>query len=427
MNKAIKTAILVICQLILATIVGWALLIVAYIIPTDRIDYNVERSATIIKEEDAYPILSKWFTSRLDNYTDSWMLLEAANPTQDLLKDSLFVHRGSIEDYDPATTLIKHYIDNVPYDGVVSYTRYWHGYLIFLKPLLTIFDYSTLRILNGILQLVLVIITILLLIRNGHKSYCFPYVISYLMLMPIALAKSFQFSSCFYVFTVACIAMLMISDERLEEKIILVFMYCGIATAFFDFLTYPMATFGVPMVLFLVLKTPASIKKALQELVCCGFFWCVGYGGMWSLKWVLASIVTGENVLADGTSKISFWMATSSPTGQDVYSIPYCVRSNFILFCTTPFAIVAALYVGYLIYKCTFKNRLSTGECLRTLFPFILVAMAPVAWYIFTPGHSTLHNWFTNKAVVVSVMAVMFGLETLASSTGKVISPDSHA
>lgn len=418
MKRVIKAVIL----LMLSALIGWGVMIGVYCIPVQNIDNNVRRSAEIIKAEGTYPILTDWATSRLDNYTDSWMMLEAATPVIDsAAMDSLYVHRGAIEDYDPANIIVKHYVDGIAYDDVINYTRYWHGYHIFLKPLLIVLDYSGIRILNGIIQIALVLVTCLLIIRKGLKDYLIPYVLSYLMLMPLALAKSLQFSSCFYIFTLSCIIILLLNDEQLHNDMALVFMFTGIATAFFDFLTYPVATFGVTIVFLLARMKFGSVKDTLLNLVRLGFAWGCGYAGMWSLKWVLASIVTDENVIADGLGKILFWMSTSSPSGDNVYSIPYCVRNNYFQFFTTPVSIIVLVYTVYMIYKCVATGKTASKQSYKTLIPFILIALLPAVWYILTPGHSTLHSWFTNKAVVVSVLSIMFGLVTMHRSMNRSI------
>lgn len=34
---------------------------------------------------------------------------------------------------------------------VQGYTYYWHGYIIILRPLLLLFDYAQIRVLNGLI------------------------------------------------------------------------------------------------------------------------------------------------------------------------------------------------------------------------------------------------------------------------------------
>ena len=47
-----------------------------------------------------------------------------------------------------------------------EYARYWHGYLVFLRPLLLLFDISGIRIINIILFLILGIIFLYLVYKK---------------------------------------------------------------------------------------------------------------------------------------------------------------------------------------------------------------------------------------------------------------------
>ncbi len=408
-----KTSLAIIVHLILAALTGALLLTGAYMLPVNQIDYHVRISADIIEEEGSYPRLSEIFTSQLDNYTDSIMLLEAANNSViSPLIDAMNAPRGYIEEHRPNEVLTAHYIDEVEFDRTITYPRYWHGYQIFLKPLLTIVDYSTIRIINGIVQLIFVILTCYLLVRKKQKKAIIPYMLSYGMLMPLALAKSLQFSTCFYVFTVGCIFMLILPANKWKEKSCFIFLYCGILTAYFDLLTYPITTFGVPMIFYLLLAETDSPESKIRAIIQNGLFWCIGFGCMWAGKWVIGSLITGNNVILDGVEKVISRTSTTSADGSVKYGLIACEIQNYKTFFTTPVSIGVVLYIGSSIFKCFKDTRCSFKHAVRTLLPFILTGFAPIVWYAFATNHSSIHFWFTNKACIVSLMAILFGLVT---------------
>ena len=277
-RSIIKTIGMTIIQLALAVLIGTALLTAVYILPTERINYNVKSSAYTVEKEGADPVLYEWALSRLDNYTGSIMMLEAAcDPVSSPIKDAMNAPRGYNANRRPDESLVAHYVNGVPFDGIMTYPRYWHGYLIFQKPLLEFMDYEAMRILNGIVQFGLVLLICGLLLKTGNKSAGIAYFIAYLMLMPIALAKSFQYSSCFYVFNLGCLPLLLLREERRRDCMYSIFLFCGILTAFFDFLTYPISTFGVPMLLWLLLAGGKSVESKLGAIIKNGLFWCIGF------------------------------------------------------------------------------------------------------------------------------------------------------
>ena len=85
--------------------------------------------------------------------------------------------------------------------------------------------------------------------------------------MPIAMAKSFQFSSCYYVFTAGTIALLLLKDSTRSRLAYLVFLNIGIMTAYVDFLTYPIATFGVAAIIGVALSRDNNLEEKLIEIV----------------------------------------------------------------------------------------------------------------------------------------------------------------
>jgi len=422
LRTILRKAGIVTANLITAVIMGTLLLFAVYLLPTERIEVNVASSAQTIADEGLDPSLFSWITSDIDTFTDSLMLLEAAYP-QDAspLADAMNVPRGGLGESDPVDTIVGHYVNGADYDLTNLYPRYWHGYLIFLKPLLQLFDYSDIRLINGVIQTLIVLITCFLLFKKEHKKAVIPYLFSHLMLMPIALAKAFQYSSCFYIFSFVCIALLIIKNEKRKTLAPLVFLWSGIATAYFDLLTYPISTFGVPMVLYLLLDNTNSTESKLAEIVRNAIYWCFGLGAMWVSKWCIASIITGENKFTDALSKVAQRTSMSSDDGG-TYSIYATEIRNFGAFIRTPITVLVVLLIIYMIFKLIKQKNLTAEESVRLLFPFLLTGLAPVVWYAFATNHSMIHYWFTNKACVTSLLAVLFGMACLLEANTKKMS-----
>lgn len=132
------------CSLVVFMIIlGFLLLLAVYGLPTAPMEKNLAESAELFLREGSYPVTDILGTdSRLDNYTDALMLLTAAYPGDESLTDrALKAYRyTTAANEDPTLVITAHYIDGKEVEPV-SYERYWHGYLIMLKPLLLLFDY----------------------------------------------------------------------------------------------------------------------------------------------------------------------------------------------------------------------------------------------------------------------------------------------
>ena len=416
MLKQIKIGVFLMINLILAVLLGLLLLCGVFTLPVEKIDQNVRKSAPIIQEEGTYPDLSTSFTSTLDNFTDSIMLLEAADDRDaSILLRAVSAYRGGMNYTDnPANVLVGHYVGGFDFNTTLPYFRYWHGYLVFLKPLLLITDYHGVRIVNGILQASLFIITALLFLERKKDLYVIPWMLGYLMLMPIVLAKCLQYSSCFYVFMFGALALLLVND--IQKYAPFIFLNVGIATAFFDFLTYPIATFGVPMAVYLVLTENRyeNLSKRIIAIIKNGVIWVIGYVGMWASKWIVTSYIINYNVVKEA---FDTFLYRSGDTQSGIHlSRGPVVLGNYATFLQTPVIYVTIICLIYLIYMIV-KNRWShTWIAWKNFIPYFLVGLAPIAWYCFALNHSAVHVFFVNKACIVTYLAILFGLLSVAET-----------
>lgn len=413
--KYLKKGVAAVLNLVFAVAVGTAFLFGAFSLPVDSIEQNVSESASVMQEEGTYRYIFTWCISRLDNFTDSIMLLEAADDTDASLSDKVFnVYHGAVTDSNPQETLVKHYNDGVPFSEKIDYARYWHGYLVILKPLLTIMNYNSIRILNGIVQTALFAVICALLYKQKLKAFIIPYALCYLMLMPVALANSLQFSSCYYIFTVSTIVLLLLKNSKINKAVPWVFLNIGIAVAYFDFLTYPVVTFGIPAVFYLVLRSGDSLETRLGNTVRMGLCWCFGYGGMWASKWIVASVITGTNVIENAFSSVEERMSSVSADGLTKYTVFSSEVTNFSTFLWTPIAILVVVFCSIVAYKYICKKRLDLAKAGSIILPFAVIAVINILWYAFTVNHSSVHFWFTNKTCVTSCIAILFALVSVA-------------
>ena len=426
-DKKIKNFIFLILTIAVnltgAVIVGMLLLYFVFLIPISPIEKNVRQSAAVIRAEGTYPKVTKYATSQMDNFTDSIMLLEAADDSAGTAVDrAVFVYHGVIDGMDRAEGMAAYFLDGTKFTREYDYSRYWHGYLVILKPLLCIFGLTEIRIMNGIVQIIISSLIVFLLYKKNLKKCIVPYIISYLMLMPVALTRSLQFSNCFYIMSFGVLSLLILSggnrNKETGESVqntdetgkvtLFIFLNLGIATAYFDLLTYPMAVFGVPAVIYLLLIEGEDLMKKIKALMIRGILWCLGYGGMWVSKWAIGSLLTGKNLFDNATNVFKQRTAAFSSDGLEHFGIYASIRANYVAFLKTPVTIILCIFFIYQVIRTIIalkKKNVTFKEILLYAIPFMLLAIAPVVWYIFARNHSAIHFWFTNKACVVTAFS----------------------
>lgn len=384
--------------LISSIIIGYFLLSVSYNIPTSNMKSNIAKNINEFKKEEIYQKVDKHFNSgMLDNFTDSLMLLQASSDNDNApYIASLENKRAYSNDIDIRDTIEK-YINNEQLN-TVNYSRYWHGYLIFLKPLLYMFDYFTIRSINLLLQSLLAIILIILLIKKINILFALSFIGSLFVLQPYITSLSLQFSSVYYIMLISSIFIL-IKDKIKIDNYIYIFLTIGILTSYFDLLTYPIVTFGIPAIIYITLN-----KKDINliDFIKIGLAWISGYLGMWIGKWILTSLILNENIIKIALETIKF-RTSSNISSQNISRIDtiisnyqYGLNNNVIL-------INGLIFIVNLII--IFINKYQFNLNKKIVLPLVILIIAPAVWIFITANHANIHYFYTNKSIAISIFA----------------------
>ena len=124
--RNIKIISAIILNLLVAIVLGTALLYAVFLLPNNRIEKHMVQSAITIQNEGMYPCLSQDFSSTLDNFTDSLMLLNASDTNDEsVLNRVMAVYHGNIgEGNDPMGMLVYHYVIGIWFERECDYPRY---------------------------------------------------------------------------------------------------------------------------------------------------------------------------------------------------------------------------------------------------------------------------------------------------------------
>ena len=409
-------------HVVIAVLIGTLLLSAVCMLPSAPMDRNLQKSAAVFAEEGIYPSLFPWCTSQLDSTTDALILLiSACDSGEHPVIQAMRGTRNTLSVVEAASDeLAVHYGDGIPFDGSEPYYQYWHGYQLIIRPLLSLISYPAIRVLNGIVQTGLLAILCLLMKKAGLGWYILPYLAAVAMMMPLALAMSLQFSSCYYTLTISSILLLRKRDS-LDKTDGILFLYTGIATAYFDFLTYPVATLGIPAVFYFCLRKNTDLRDTFCRGVKICFTWAVGYVGMWAGKWLIGSLILGQNILALAAGKLAERSSAGEVETSLIRNIRAALSANIRSFLHTPATLVILLLAAFLLFllvKHLRSRELTWVQTGKIFFPFVILALIPIAWYVVTAQHAVIHHWFTHKALAVSVFA---GLAALTKASGKTV------
>ena len=398
LKNVLKKTALSVAILVGGAILGYLLLSLVFFIPISP--EKTEEIVGSFSREGYYPRANyrngnsenflEYYPDVQDNFTDE-MIFEYSmgNPTI-----SPFIH------------CLKHI------------SRYWHGYAIIIRPFMKIMGLAELRTLNMGAQLLLAAyLAFLLYFETKKKRYSLAWLTVYFMLVPNLMSYNFQNSDIFYIGVISAIVYLRFKTFfNKNYNFVFLFLVTGMCTSYFDFLTYPIMSFGIPAAVFILFSMNSdggydvkkSVRQLLQTVLSFGL-WGIGYLGFWFEKWVLSDLIAGETALAIGMSETRF------RTGANWVERLEGVNKNWLYMAFWPFIFVIAVWVSV---WCVHILRKGLRKDARVL-PLSFLWLVMLAWYIAVGEHSRSHTIFTWRSALISIVSLVFIICVTTEAYGK--------
>ena len=388
-------------------------IIAAFTIPTSFIRKNVIESAIQIKEEGLWFKPFGLFLFQIDNMTDCLMMnISVSADENNTIKAAMTAEfaqpsNGGIMYHEMAnTTLMAAEKGRQAATEHDEYSRYWHGYQIILRPLLCIFNYKQIRIINYIIFTSLFSIVIILLYRNAGKvaslSFLAAMFATNIFIIPLAL----QFSTCFYIAFLSMIVLLSRPDiTKDKNKSAVTFFTIGAVTSFMDFLTTPILTLGLPLAAAMMADNKGK-DTPIRNIAANSMAWLGGYASLWASKWIVASIVTGENMVAGALANAQYRIGDTIVFGGNLMSFGQFLskitesqqyKSLFALLILAAAAAVTATAV--LLYR--------KRAYLKSYGWLLVIAAMPALWFAVLKNHSIQHIFYTWRDWILTIWCVI--------------------
>ena len=419
MFRRIKNTVLI---LFAGGCIGLILLVLVNTIPTDSMIKNARASVDIFKIEGTHPqVIHGYQATTLDNYTDAWMFRNAFyNGDESSWQKALNVYYYGYldgETNDVCESMIAWLAGKEGYERL-SYARYWHGYLTILKPLLFFWDYGDIRGLFKFIELALLIYVCVLLNKRQLTHFIPAFTAAMICIEFQVIGMSLQYSWVFMIAMLFSIAILRQYPYGMEKFFGgACFLIIGMMTSYFDFLTYPLFTLGMPL-LFLIIcekgenkNSPPIVFTVFKNSV----YWAVGYIGMWVQKWIYCTVFTGENLIADGVQAVV--NRSSREVNGEQIRYWQTLRVNMAPLCKYPYviAVLAAAIIIFFLCKKNDKGTFSKDAFIAYLY----VAILPFGWYAISINHSYIHSFMTYKSLGITVFAGLCILTELGKVSWK--------
>lgn len=384
----------------------------------------------IISEEGRNP--GSYTSEPFDNQTVFTMLEMASQPsmgnpfTTALLKPRLSV----AGDWSERVVSVSN-APNGTYNDV--YYRYWHGYLVVLKPLLIVFNVKEIRLIFQTAFFLILGIACISLTRAKLAS------IAITLCMSLALIGAADASSTlpvFFSFFIALVGVAWIGmrgtnhnagqhSSRLatiaSDRLLVGFMLLGAFTVYFDFLDNPLLTFGLPAVTLVCSMRSHQRKReawhCARVLLCCFAIWGFGYGCTWLAKWIIAHSLTDFDVIGQAVTSILFRSGLDNGESSFAYGSPLdavcasfqtlgfirCIAITCVLF------IIACLVA---IPICSLRQRAHTAAIsfAKKAAILLFIALLPYMWFLLLSNHTLIHLYFAYRTQAITLFAIFSGV-----------------
>ena len=373
--------------------------------------------------------------SRVDNFTDAIMLMKAAYPVYPVDDNSMMLMNVTPVDvllWSIANNPSWHLVDSSPVktltlamenpqpeslETVWCYPLYWHGYLVILKPALTFFNVADLRLLNLYWQMFLIATALILIYKKLGLREMYAFLLVIAVINPVTTAMNFQNTDIFCIMLLATIFILWKNEFLLRGKNYLYFfLIIGIVTTYFDFLTYPIVSLGIPLCVCVMINRKffcdAELKGVLTKLFSYSFAWGFGYGGMWAGKWSVAYILAGyKDVFKAAINQILYRSSLSE--GEITFITLDIFKRNFDAMFSGPLTIILGLLI--ILFLCLLiikRQKISVTKSIAVTFLFI--AVLPLLWYLVVKNHSYVHPFLAYRDLSITIFGLTcFFIEAL--------------
>lgn len=389
-------------------------------IPDVNVQTNLEKSISLINGEGDYPqnfincpdAAYYYAGYRLDTVTEYAIMSTVYTSSNKTPIKNAFANMGSIVGNS------EEMINYIQSKGESARDRmqYWMGLTVIERIAFNFVDYAMYR---EIMIIIFVLLYMITFYNLSHK-FNFKVALSFVISSVCVNLWVVMFSPNFCITFILAFIFMNITIyfyKRWKHRYIFM-MIVGMLTSFFDWMSTPLVTFGLTVIVIMIIECMDNVKiiEGLRLIVGNGIVWCVGYVGMIVSKWAVSSIVLHTNAFKIGFERVVAGTSVKIEGDPDGF-IPMVIMSikNNVLSLSPIdqqitstkkyllFFVVAIALVSIVAFHRNWK------ECSKSLI-FLVIGITPYAWFTMFKGHCHIHYWFTYRIQIVAIMSFVIAI-----------------
>ena len=187
----------------------------------------------------------------------------------------------------------------------------------------------------------------------------------------------------------------------------ILFLVIGACTCFFDLLTTPLVTFGIPAVFYFLEKQQqreTTLKEEIIDFLKIGIAWVAGFAILWITKWIITDVLYGRNLIEIGLGQVGYRMSGEIEQINLWQEFIIVLKQNFYYLTNVAVVLVLMVSIGYLVGRIKKVEQIRVK--IKDIFPYILISILPFAWYLVLRNHSAFHAFFTYRNWILTLLGV---------------------
>lgn len=415
--KYIKKCVKYIISFICMIIIFFSALYITALIPREAVHEQISKSAEILnKESGSFYYYVNGRNIQIDNYTDAIMLNNIYSIDENNIVESIIKCRRNYlpniqirNSGEKVGNIFSLYGEEKPIQDLVDitngksrttyeYARYWHGYMVILKPMLIFFNITQIRIIFEIILCISLFILSFYLYKNVNKIIAILTFITFFSIDILSFVKNLQ---GIFVFIIPIITSIFIVNKKINSKNInLILFIIGGITAYVDFLTTPLTTILIPAIIYFLIYKEKDLKVLFKEFIFMCLLWGIGYFGIWFSKWIINDCMYNSNLIELSLKQILFRVSSNELVGTKNVPIK-ALKYNISNACN--WISVGIIIIATINLIKNYKNVFNKNKII-----YVVIAIIPILWYLFIFNHSCLHYFFTYKLLIVTLLGIVF-------------------
>ena len=396
-------------------------------IPKEAFRDNLLETAKYLEEneDEFYFIKENNRRTIIDNYADTIVYNVMYSVDQEHRLESLiispFYSDYANSEYQMIALLRERIEEEKEIDTV--YDRYWHGMQMILRPLFVFFNIVQIRIIMNVLLMGLLLFLIWNLWKKEQKVLAISMIVAAVFISYPMLGMSIEYTAPFLIMPIISLVCMKYFKDR--NTVINVLLVSGMCCGFFDILTTETVAVVIPLAIVFCMRQKEeglySFWKELGFVIASGLVWGIGYLGVFVSKWILSSIVLGQNRFTQALSMMAYRQGAqvTAESGSGLSQVWEALARNLRLLLGFPLdmeyrtvLMIVAVIIGIIVCF-VYLYRKTGKEC---ILPAILTLLAcvPVARILILNSHSYQHSYFTYRALFASICCII-------TATGKVL------